>query len=231
MEKLFAGPLGLVIVLAQAAFFFYLLRGMFTSTGDEPMNSTFRAGRKRGRPRGQRPHRPDAANEGARGWSRISPILETFHDLDRGAMTGCVTQGSFAGRRLEDLSRADCLRLFEYCHDAGDDYAASFLTMYMNYRFGGGFTGASAGAGFGGPRQQQQENAFKGRARAEKPDDGGMSREKAYEALGLALGASDEDVHKAHRALIKKYHPDLGGTHAQAARINQAKDLLLAKAQ
>ena len=60
-------------------------------------------------------------------------------------------------------------------------------------------------------------------------DDGPMTHERAYAILGLPTIASDAEVHRAHRALIKKHHPDHGGSHAQAALINQAKDLLLSK--
>jgi len=54
-----------------------------------------------------------------------------------------------------------------------------------------------------------------------------MTRDEAYEVLGLAKGASAEEVIRAHRALMKKFHPDHGGSTALAARVNQAKDVLL----
>lgn len=219
MDKLLAGPLGLIIVLAQAGFLFYLLRAMFIASGeDETMFARFSPGStKRKAPRARAPH-PDAASRGGHGGSRLSSILETFHEPGTGAMSGYVLQGAFTGRRLEDLSRPDCLRLFEYCRIASDDYAMSFLQLYMNYRFGGGFAGARA-------EERKPE-----RPRPPEREDGAMTREGAYAALGLPPGASDDDIHRAHRALIKKYHPDRGGSHAQAARINQAKDMLLAKA-
>ena len=43
------------------------------------------------------------------------------------------------------------------------------------------------------------------------------------------VGASEAEIHNAHRAMIKRYHPDHGGTDAQAALINRAKDVLLGR--
>jgi DnaJ-class molecular chaperone len=54
-----------------------------------------------------------------------------------------------------------------------------------------------------------------------------MSRTEAYSILGLRDDASEAQIHAAYRVMIKKHHPDHGGSHAAAARINQAKDLLV----
>jgi hypothetical protein len=79
--------------------------------------------------------------------------------------------------------------------------------------------GHQGGSGFG----------FTGSAGAPPPRRQGsaMSRSEAYEVLGLKTGASPEEIHAAHRKLMRMAHPDAGGSDWLASRINQARDVLL----
>ena len=55
----------------------------------------------------------------------------------------------------------------------------------------------------------------------------GRPLEEAYLILGLSPGVRRDDVFAAYRNLIKRLHPDQGGTSYLASRVNEAKDVLL----
>jgi len=55
-----------------------------------------------------------------------------------------------------------------------------------------------------------------------------MSLRESYELLGIDENASLEDIIKSHKELIRKLHPDKGGSSYLSARVNEARDIILA---
>lgn len=72
------------------------------------------------------------------------------------------------------------------------------------------------------PREPGRTNAGRSATRRS-----GMSRDEALQVLGLTAGASEEQIRAAHRQLIKKLHPDQGGSSLLAQQVNEAKQVLL----
>ena len=139
-------------------------------------------------------------------------------DHDTGAMDGTVIEGVFEGRELDELSMVEQLSLLAMCR-AGDEQSARLLEAYLDRVHGASWRAQDAGAD--GARQGASSGAGGGAA------PGAMGRDEAYKVLGLKPGASQDEIKGAHRKLMTKIHPDHGGSTYLAAKINQAKDVLL----
>jgi hypothetical protein len=156
-------------------------------------------------------------NFGGRTRPRISRVrtmsLEMMLDQASGRMTGRFYRGPGAGRVLDDLSESDCVALRRWC-EVADPQGARLLETYLDRRFP---AWREAGYAAGDPRT--------GGARGHQA--AGMSEREAHGVLGLAEGATKEEITRAHHRLMMKNHPDHGGSTAMAARINEAKDVLM----
>ncbi len=157
-------------------------------------------------------------NSKASASSRRSRVETRFlrMSLDEGGsnMRGVISKGKYAGAHLSELSLAQLRQLHED-YRARDAESAALLTAYIDCMRGGE-----------SPAQDQEE------AQSEDTEERsifgkGMTRDEAYEILGLKQGAGAQEVTDAHRRLMQKLHPDRGGTNYLAAKINQAKALLL----
>jgi hypothetical protein len=140
--------------------------------------------------------------------SRVrSAFLEMELDHDSGAMRGRILAGRHEGMWLDALETSTLVGLLGEI----DEESRALLAAYLDRRTPGWREHAQgdAAAGQGGPPR------------------GPMTQEEAYQILGLEPGASAEDIHRAHRALMKRLHPDQGGSTYLAARVNEAKDVLL----
>lgn len=140
-------------------------------------------------------------------------------DHDTGSMEGQVRSGRFAGRSLSTLSRQELLELREECRSA-DPESVPLLEAYLDRVCGPQWREEEEQAA--GDRSDSKTGSTR-----ESAPRGGMTREEAYEILGLEPGAGPDAIKEAHRRLMQKLHPDHGGSTYLAAKINQAKDLLL----
>jgi hypothetical protein len=146
--------------------------------------------------------------------SRVrTAMIEMELDHDTGEMNGSVLAGSFAGRRLAALDETALSQLYRDCV-ASDPEGVRLLEAYLDRRFAGWREHAQAHRDAGGDV---------------RPRPGAMTQQEAYEVLGLQPGASADEVRGAHRSLMKKLHPDQGGSTYLAARVNQAKEVLLGR--
>ena len=139
-----------------------------------------------------------------------SAALEMQLDHDTGEMDGLVLAGGFEGQRLAELDDGELnMLLFEL---RTDEESVLLLEAYLDRRIPGW-------------REDTERDFSSGHVAT--PSPGSMSKQEAYEVLGLDPGVGASEIRKAHRRLMKGMHPDSGGSTFLAAKINEAKEVLL----
>lgn len=139
-----------------------------------------------------------------------SAMFEMELDHETGDLDGTVLTGAHEGDRLSQLPDETLLDLLK--STAQDGESAALLEAYLDRRIPGW-------------REDTQSHAGAGKGTA--TGSGAMTKQEAYQILGLAPGAAPQDIRDAHRRLMKRLHPDSGGSTFLATKINQAKEILL----
>ncbi|GER06381.1 molecular chaperone DnaJ [Iodidimonas muriae] len=132
-------------------------------------------------------------------------------DHDSGHMEGEILMGRFEGRLLSQLTSEELLDLHQDIAGHDED-SLRLLEAWLDREYGTDW------------RREAHHT--------DKPQDPpspatGMNVEEARAILGVDENADADAIHKAHRSLMKKLHPDQGGNTYFAAKLNQAKDVLL----
>ncbi len=140
--------------------------------------------------------------------SRVrTAFFEMMLDHDSGDMHGRIIAGPHQGAALEAL---DVKTLVAMLNEL-DEESRALLVAYLDRRDSRWSEHAQGDAATGRPAASS----------------GKMSEQEAYQILGLESGATADAIARAHRTLMKKFHPDQGGSTYLAARINEAKEILL----
>ena len=132
-------------------------------------------------------------------------------NVGTGQMTGKVIKGEFAEQTLGNLTDAQLQSLQELFADQ-DKKSYYLLAAYIRSK---GFTGAS-----NNQSEAPHENT-------QVTSNSGVSVAEAMEILGFKSMPTKPEIMTAHRRLMSKLHPDRGGSDYLAARVNQAREVLI----
>ncbi len=149
------------------------------------------------------------------GTSRVrSAHLEMTLDHATGNIDGRILAGKRQGQFLSDLELNELLQFRTEVRS--DEDSVRLLETFID-------------SNHLGWRDETDEDTS--RDGSSSPDLRQLSRDEAYQLLGLEAGASEEDIREAYHRLIKLVHPDRGGSAALAAQITEARDRLLGDRQ
>ncbi|RKT46022.1 DnaJ domain-containing protein [Thiocapsa rosea] len=154
---------------------------------------------------------PAGAGGGARASSIRTKFFEMRLDHATGTMDGQILDGPFKDRRLSDLTLDELMRILEFYRDA-DAQSAAVLEAYLDREREADWRQSDLGDGRTGRAPAHSER---------------LTKTEAWAILGLEPDADADAIRTAHRRLMQRLHPDRGGSDYLAAKINEAKRLLL----
>lgn len=141
-----------------------------------------------------------------------SDYLQLEIDLNTDALTGLVLKGKYATQKIELMPLAMLIDLWRELARIDSD-GRVLLESYLDKVH----------------PIWRNEAAFSDNAREENDSSGrSMTKDDAYDILGLKTGAGVEEIKNAYRQAINKNHPDKGGSNQLTALINKARCVLLA---
>ena len=135
-------------------------------------------------------------------------FLEMVLDHDSGEMSGTVLTGQHKGQHLNDMTLEALLGLLHECQ--ADSDSQQVLEAYLDRH-----------------QESWREQASASSRVPPSDAEASMSRQLALEILGLTDTASEADILHAHREMMRRLHPDRGGSDYLAKKINAAKDFLI----
>ena len=138
-------------------------------------------------------------------------------DHDSGILDGTVLEGPYKGQRLVELNQEELIDLLQQCR-VEDEESAQVLEAYLDRVFGMGWRTDNTSSDYSKKTNSSKTQSSSGNK---------MTREEAYEILNISPGASSDEIKAAHHTLMKKIHPDQGGSNYLASKINQAKEILI----
>ncbi|MDZ7710833.1 MAG: DnaJ domain-containing protein [Roseovarius sp.] len=146
--------------------------------------------------------------------SRVRSVhLEMTLDHESGDIDGQILSGPRQGQFLSDLSLPELLLLLSEIQT--DDQSLKLLETYLDQAH---------------PEWHEHADRSANEHETRPPDASEMSREDAYRVLGLEPGSTKDEIREAYHRLIKRLHPDSGGSAVLTAQITAARDRLLGKA-
>ena len=140
--------------------------------------------------------------------------LEMTLDHETGTIGGRILSGKLQGQALSSLTLHELLTY--HAEIQMDEESVKLIETFLE----------SAHPDW---RDQENENSNCGEKTSSPSTK--LSRDEAYELLGLEAGCSEADIRSAYHRLIKRVHPDTGGSAALTAQITKARDRLLGDRQ